>query len=85
MPTKLKVITVKLPKSDLQQFPAGETRSEFIRSAVNEKLARLNRQAWKPKTALGRKLLALSNKFEGKRLDADAIAAEMRERRGGLD
>ena len=38
-------------------------------------------------TAMGlarRKLLALSDRFEGERLDAEAIAEELRQRRGGL-
>jgi hypothetical protein len=81
MPTQLEVVTVKLPRSDLRRFPGGETRSEFIRAAVSEKLARLDRPQWKPKTALGRKLLRLSERFEGERLDAAAIAHELRERR----
>ena len=84
MPTDLKVVTVKLPKSDLRRIPPGETRSEFIRAAVSEKLARLGCPPWKPKTPLGRKLLALSDRFDGERLDAEAIAQELRERRGGL-
>lgn len=84
MPTHLKVVTVKLPKSDLQRFPPGQTRSNFIRDAVSEKLAKIERPAWKPRTALGRKLLALSNRFEGERLDTVAIGKELREQRGGL-
>lgn len=55
-----------------------------MRAAVREKLERQEGPGWKPKTALGKKLLALSNKFEGERLDATAIADEIRQRRGGL-
>jgi hypothetical protein len=84
MPTNLKVVTVKLPKSDLRRIPRGATRSEFIRAAVAEKLARQDIPDWKPRTALGRKLLKLSERFDGERLDAEAIAQELRERRGGL-
>lgn len=84
MPTNLKVVTVKLPKSDLRRIPPGATRSEFIRAAVTEKLARLDAPAWKPRTALGRKLLALSERFGGERLEPEAIAQELRERRGGV-
>jgi Arc/MetJ-type ribon-helix-helix transcriptional regulator len=84
MPSDLTVVTVKLPNSDLRRMPPGETRSQFIRAAVAEKLARLDRPAWRPKTALGRKLLALSDRFEGERLDSEGIAEELRRRRGGL-
>lgn len=84
MPSELEVVTVKLPKSDLRRMPPGETRSQFIRAAVAEKLARLDRPPWKPRTALGRQLLALSNRYEGERLDAEAIAEELRQRRGGV-
>jgi hypothetical protein len=85
MPTDLTIVTVKLPKTDLRRIPREETRSQFIRAAVSEKLARLERPPWKPKTALGKKLLALSDQFKGERLDAAGIADELRERRGGVD
>jgi hypothetical protein len=84
MLSDLRVVTVRLPKSDLRRLPPGETRIQFIRAAVAEKLARMDHPAWKPKTALGRKLLALSDRGEGERLDAEAIAEELRQRRGGL-
>ncbi len=84
MPTDLKIVTVKLPKSDLRRMPSGKTRSEFIRAAVSEKLAREGAPGWRPKTDLGRKFLALSDRFEGERLDAKAIGEELRQRRGGV-
>jgi hypothetical protein len=84
MPTGLKIVTVKLPKQDLRRIPPGESRSKFIRSAVSEKLAREGHPEWKPKTAWGRKLLALSDRFNGQRLDNAGIAEELRERRGGI-
>jgi Arc/MetJ-type ribon-helix-helix transcriptional regulator len=86
MPTELKVITVKLPKSDLVRIPRGRSRSEFIRVAVSEKLDRLEKPAWKPKTPLGRALVRLRKKniaSGGELLDAQGIAAELRARRGG--
>jgi Arc/MetJ-type ribon-helix-helix transcriptional regulator len=83
MPSDLKVVTLKLPKSDLYRIPA-KNRSEFIRQAVSEKLARLGRQEWKPKTDVGKKLLRLSNTFRGERLDPAQIAEEVRERWGGV-
>lgn len=85
MTQDLKVVSVKLPRSDVRRIPGN--RSEFVREAVAEKLARESRPAWRPKTAAGRKLLALRNQFVaqgGELLDADGIAAELRQRRGGL-
>jgi Arc/MetJ-type ribon-helix-helix transcriptional regulator len=84
MPTDLKIVTVKLPKADLRRIPRQQNRSDFIREAVSEKLDRLDSPEWKPKTPLGKTLVSLSNRFKGERLDADDIAAELRERRGGL-
>jgi hypothetical protein len=87
MPSDLKIVTVKLPKSDLRRIPVGEKRSEFIRAAVAEKLAKLNQPPWKPKTALGRKMAELRRRYiagGGELLDAAAIAKELRARRGGL-
>lgn len=85
MPSELTVVTVKLPKEDVRRIPVGESRSAFIRAAVAEKLAREGSPPWKPKTPLGRKLLALSDRFHGKRLNAEQIAHELRERRGGVN
>jgi hypothetical protein len=75
----------KLPLSGVRRIPGN--RSEFVRQAVVEKLARESRSAWRPKTAAGRKLLKLRNQFlarGGELLDADGIADEQRQRRGGL-
>jgi hypothetical protein len=86
MPTDLKIVTVKLPKSDLLRIPRGRSRSEFIRLAVSEKLAKLEKPAWKPKTSLGRAMLRLraKNIAQGAELlDSRGIAAELRARRGG--
>jgi hypothetical protein len=85
MQTDLKVITVKLPKADLRRFPTDTSRSAFIRAAVEEKLDREDLPVWKPKTPLGNKLLALSDRYHGERLDAAEISNELRERRGGVD
>jgi len=81
----LMVLSVKLPLSDVRRIPGN--RSQFIRQAVAEKLARESRPAWRPKTATGGKLLKLRNQFlvqGGELLDADGIAGELRQRRGGL-
>jgi Arc/MetJ-type ribon-helix-helix transcriptional regulator len=81
----LKVLSVKLPLSHVRRIPGN--RSEFVRQAVAEKLAREASPAWKPKTTTGRKLLKLRTQFlaqGGELLDADGIAEELRQRRGGL-
>jgi hypothetical protein len=85
MTQDLKVLSVKLPLSDIRRIPGN--RSEFVRRAVAEKLARESDPAWRPKTATGRKLLKLRNQFlaqGGEMLDAGGIADELRQRRGGL-
>jgi hypothetical protein len=86
MTSTLQAVTVKIPLSDLRRIPEPN-RSEFIRSAVSEKLARQPACEWKPKTATGRKLLALRDKFirsGGELLDSEGIANELKQRRGGL-
>jgi hypothetical protein len=85
MTHNLKLLSVKLPLSDVRRIPGN--RSEFVRQAVSEKLARESGPAWRPRTASGRKLLKLRNQFlaeGGELLDADGIAEELRKRRGGL-
>ena len=77
---------MKTPLSDLRRIPEPN-RSEFIRSAVSEKLVRQPVLGWKPKTAIGRKFLALREKFirsGGELLDSEGIADELKQRRGGL-
>ena len=84
---KLRAITVKLPAATLSRIPGN--RSRFIREAVTERLDRERSHAgpWTPKTAVGRKLKSLrdkSRKQGTQPLDAEAVAAELRSRRGGL-
>jgi Arc/MetJ-type ribon-helix-helix transcriptional regulator len=86
MTNSLQAVTVKIPLSDLRRIPEPN-RSEFIRAAVSEKLTRQPVSGWKPKTATGRKLLALREKYlraGGELLDSEGIAEELRQRRGGL-
>ena len=86
MTKNLKTISVKLSQEDLRRIPALN-RSEFIREAVAEKLARTRQTGWKPRTPLGRKLWSLRKQFVskgGELLDAQGIARELRQRRGGL-
>lgn len=82
----LRVISVKLPEQDLRCIPEAN-RSEFIRQAVAEKLARQASPKWEPKTPAGKLRRQLREKFirhGGILLDADGIAEEIRQRRGGL-
>jgi hypothetical protein len=59
-------VSVKIPARILERIPpAGQGRSGFILSALEEKLARKVTAPWKPTTARGRKLAALLEK--GKR------------------
>jgi hypothetical protein len=86
MTKELQAVTVKIPVSDLVRI-AESNRSEFIREAVSEKLARRVVPVWKPKTETGRKLLALRAQFikaGGELLDGEGIIRELRARRGGL-
>jgi len=85
MTNELLIVSVKLPLADVRRIPGN--RSEFVRQAVAEKLARESSPAWQPKTATGRKLLKLRKRFieqGGELLDAAGIAKELRQRRGGL-
>jgi hypothetical protein len=80
-----KVLSVRLPLADVRRIPGN--RSKFVRHAVAEKLERESLPAWRPKTATGRKLLKLREQFlakGGELLDAEGIANELRQRRGGL-
>jgi hypothetical protein len=80
-----KVLSVRLPLADVRRIPGN--RSKFVRHAVAEKLERESLTAWRPKTATGRKLLKLREQFlakGGELLDAEGIANELRQRRGGL-
>lgn len=85
MAQDLKVLSVKLPLSDVRRISVN--RSEFVRQAVAEKLARESGPAWRPKTATGRKLLKLRSQFlaqGGELLDADGIAKELGRMENGV-
>lgn len=75
-----KTVSIKVPMTLFRQIKGNVSR--FFRDAAVEKLTRTPPPAWKPTTARGRKLLALSNKFKGERLDAEGINRELRERSG---
>ncbi len=82
---KTKTISVKFPVRDLHKIPGNF--SQFFRDAAYEKFKRMEQPKWKPKTALGKKLMMARQKFiksGGELLDSDGIARELRERSGGL-
>ncbi len=86
MTNGLKMISVKLPVSDVRKIRGN--RSEFVRKAVSEKLAREAGPEWRPKTGLGGELLKLRQQFiaeGGELLDSEGIARELRSRRGGVE
>ena len=86
--TTTKLVSVKLPLRVYRAMPgAHQGRSRFIVSALEEKLSRQRVPEWKPTTARGRRLQAILEKGAAERgepLDAEGIARELRERRGGL-
>jgi Arc/MetJ-type ribon-helix-helix transcriptional regulator len=85
MTKDLQLVSVKLPASDLRRIRGN--RSDFVRRAVAEKLARETRPGWKPKTGMGRRLLRLRQRYlaeGGTLLDSKEFAQELRERRGGI-
>ena len=85
--TSTKPVSVKLPMKVFRSIPgAHKGRSRFIISALEEKISRRETE-WKPATARGRKFQAILEKGAAERgepLDAEGIARELRERRGGL-
>jgi hypothetical protein len=86
MTSSLKAVSVRLPVSDLRRIPEANL-STFIRDAVHEKLARLQAPEWRPATRAGKRMAELRkrNLARGEELlDEAGIAAELRQRRGGL-
>ena len=85
--TETKLISVKLPIKLFRAIPeAHRGRSRFIISALEEKVQRQETE-WHPTTERGRRLKAILDKGAAERgqpLDAEGIARELRERRGGL-
>jgi len=81
----LQIISVKLPLSVTCRIRGN--RSEFVRQAVKEKLARSSAPAWQPKPPRRKLVKTKATVFGpgGELLDADGIAEELRQRRGGLD
>lgn len=85
--TETKIVSVKLPMKIFRAIPGAHNgRSRFIISALEEKIQRQDAE-WQPTTERGRRLKAILDKGAAERgepLDAEGIARELRERRGGL-
>lgn len=85
------MLAAKVPATLLKQVDcfAGDNRSAWIRIAIQEKIDREGRASlkFKPKTELGRRLLALRNKHfaeGGKSFTLDEVREEVVLRRGRL-
>lgn len=79
-------ISLKVPPKLLERIPAaGNGRSRFILSAMEEKLSRQKSLKWKPVSRRGRKLAALLKKGHAERhplLNDEQFERELAERRG---
>ena len=85
--TSTKLVSVKVPLKIFRAIPgAHRGRSRFIISALEEKISR-REEEWQPATERGRRLKAILDRGASERgapLDAEGIARELRERRGGI-
>jgi len=85
--TTMKMISFKAPMRIFRALPGAHNgRSRFIISALEEKISR-REEEWQPTTERGRRLKAILDRGAAERgapLDAEGIAAELRERRGGI-
>lgn len=86
MTEKSIVVSVKLPPRLIERLPAaGNGRSRFIVTALEEKLSRQKPLDWKPTTRRGRKLaklLEVGKAERGPEMTVAEVEREIRERRG---
>ncbi len=78
-------MTVKLPAEDHWAVCAKSNRSAWVRNAIREKLEREAAPNTRPRTALGRKLLAARAEYArlgGRGLSLDEVRQEVARRRG---
>jgi hypothetical protein len=83
--TGLLSLTVKLPPGDHAVVCAKPNRSAWVRNAVSEKLEREATATARPRTALGRKLLAARAEYAragGRALSLEEVCQEVARRRG---
>jgi hypothetical protein len=82
-----KVVSFKAPLKIFRALPgAHKGRSRFIIAALEEKISRRESE-WQPTTERGWRLKAILDRGASERgepLDAEGIARELRERRGGI-
>lgn len=78
-------MTIRLPAEEHSALCAKPNRSAWVRNAINEKLQREGAHPVKPRTALGRKLLAARAEYRaagGRPLSLDEVSQEVARRRG---
>jgi hypothetical protein len=84
--TDAETISVKIPAKILEEIPAaGNGRSSFILTAIEEKIARRKPLRWKPTTKRGRRLATLLEKGRDERmplLSDSEMEVELTSRRG---
>jgi len=76
---------VKLPAGDHSAVCAKSNRSAWVRNAISEKLEREAARPARPRSALGRKLLAARAEYAGsggRALSLEEVRQEVSRRRG---
>ena len=83
--TELLSLTIRLPAEEHSALCAKPNRSAWVRNAIDEKLQRETARPVKPRTALGRKLVAARAEYQavgGRPLSLDEVRQEVARRRG---
>ena len=78
-------LTVKLAPEDHSAVCAKSNRSAWVRNAISEKLEREAARPVRPRTALGRKLMAARTEYTrsgGRALSLEEVQQEVARRRG---
>ena len=83
--TGLLSLTIRLAAEEHSVLCAKPNRSAWVRNAIDEKLQREATHSGKPRTALGRNLLAARAEYQaagGRPLSLDEVRLEVARRRG---
>ena len=83
--TGLLSLTVKLTPADHSAVCAKSNRSAWVRNAISEKLERETAEPARPRSPLGRKLLAARAEYTragGRALSLEEVRQEVARRRG---
>ena len=83
--TGLLSLTIRLPAEEHSMLCSKPNRSAWVRNAIDEKLQREAARPVKPRTMLGRKLLAARAEYKaagGRPLSLDEVRQEVARRRG---